>query len=205
MRKFKIPLFDNLRQRIVDAWLVEGIGLDEIAKANAKWTRIKRQYRNDCKRNGLSFPEHSHWNWESKAEYSTLFDMIQTRFGIVCRGEIQGLMLVERLTQLTKLPPDKGEPLIYIKFIEVAPQNLEPFANPRQFLGIGGQFISSAIRYSIEMGFGGRIGLHALPQAEQFYRSNGMVEFDKDPLHENLRYYEFTCQQAQDHDSPKRK
>lgn len=196
MKKYKIPLFDNARKTFVDAWLVEGIDLDKIAKVNAKWARIKREYRDSCRRQGISAPEHSHWNWENKAEYSALFDAIQTRFAIVYRNEIQGLMLVERLTQFAKLPPNKGEPIIYVKFLEVAPQNIAPYADPREFLGVGALLLNAAIVYSKGQGFNGRIGLHALPQAEKKYEAWGMTRLDCDPDHEGLCYFELTSEQA---------
>jgi len=43
----------------------------------------------------------------------------------------------------------------------------------------------------------GRVGLHALPQAEEFYRKCGMTPIFRDPQHEDLVYYEFTKNQAQ--------
>ena len=205
MKTFEIPLYDNVHQKMVDGFLIEGISLDQIAKANAQWTQMKQTHREFCRKRSLPFPEHSHWNWDNKAAKSELLEVSQTRFAIVFEEEIQGLLLVEHVFRYAKLLPDKGQPILYIEYLEVAPQNLEVYSDPRQFLGIGGQLLSAAIGYSIEVGHQGRVGLHALPQAEHFYRKNGMIEFDKDPSHQYLRYYEFTAKQAKEYDSPKSK
>jgi hypothetical protein len=47
-----------------------------------------------------------------------------------------------------------------------------------------------AIGVSDEEGYKGRIGLHALPKAEAFYRKRLMRELGKDSSHHNLMYYE---------------
>ena len=196
MKQTQIPIFDNVQGKVVDAYLVEDVPLDMIAEANAKWIQIRQQYRDRCRRQGLPYPEHSHWNWEDKAERSEMLSVIQTRFGIICQDEIQGLMLVEQMTEFAKLPPDKGEPLLYVKYLETAPQNIESYGMTRKFLGVGRLFLRAAVDFSVETGCKGRVGLHALPQAEAFYRANGMTELDCDPVHENLRYFEFTSGQA---------
>ena len=203
MTKTEIFIYDNIQQIVVDAYLVEGIPLDVIAKANLEWTRIRQEYRSRCKQQGLPYPEHSHWDWEDKVKHSEMFSMIQTRFGIVCRDEVQGLMLVEQMTEFSKLPPNKGEPLLYVKYLEVAPQNVEPYANPRKFRGVGGVFLRVAVDYSMAVGCEGRVGLHALPQAEAFYLTNGMTKLDRDPSHSGLRYFEFTNEQAQEYQKRK--
>jgi hypothetical protein len=50
---------------------------------------------------------------------------------------------------------------------------------------------------SEEEGFRGRVGLHALPQAEQFYeRGCGMTAVGPDPTKQNLLYFELTSERA---------
>jgi len=198
MKKHKIPLLDA-QKKDVDAWLIEGIDVNEIIKTDREWRQIKKQHLDLCKQNGLPCPEHTHWNWENKMDNSALFDMIQTRFAIVYQDEIQGLMLVEQMTQYAKIPPDKGKPLVYIKFLEVAPWNIALYTNSPKFFGIGRLFLRTAVDFSMKEGCEGRVGLHALPQAEAFYRKNGMTELDRDPAHENLRYFELTSKQAQEY------
>jgi len=51
----------------------------------------------------------------------------------------------------------------------------------------------TAVQLSHDEGFHGRIGLHALPQAEEFYRDKcGMQCCGEDPSYEDLPYYEMT-------------
>ena len=203
MKQTKIPIYDNIQKKFVDADLVEDVPLDMIIKANAQWVRIRQQHRDRCRQQGLPYPEHSHWNWDEKAKRSEALHMIQTRFGIVCQNEIQGLMIVESAMNFAKLPPDKGEPLLYVQFLEVAPQNLKLYVKSRKFLGVGRLFLRVALDFSVAVGCKGRVGLHALPQAEAFYKANGMTELDRDPAHDNLRYFEFTCKQAQEYQKRK--
>jgi hypothetical protein len=57
-----------------------------------------------------------------------------------------------------------------------------------------------AVQWSIDLGFKGRIGLHALPQADAFYRDVcGMTDLGQDPAYHSLRYFEFSEQQADDY------
>jgi GNAT superfamily N-acetyltransferase len=196
MKQTKVLIFDNYQKTSIEAYLVEDVPLEMIVKANAEWIRIRQQYRDRCRQQGLSYPEHSHWNWEDKAELSEMSGVFQTRFGILCQDEIQGLMLVEQKTEFAKLPPDGGKPLLYVVFLETAPHNIEIYVKPRRFCGVGGSLMNAAIDYSREQGYEGRIGLHALPQAEQTYHNWGMTRCGKDPSHSDLCYFEFTSQQA---------
>jgi hypothetical protein len=203
MKQTKVLIFDNHQKTSTEALLVEDVPLEMIEKANVEWIRIRQQYRDRCRQQGLPYPEHSHWNWEDKAKRSEMSGAFQTRFGIICQDEIQGLMLVEQKTEFAKLPPDKGEPLLYVRYLEAAPQNIESYTSPRKFLGVGRLFLRVAVDFSVEIGCVGRVGLHALPQAEEFYRANGMMELERDPAHDNLRYFEFTSKLAQEYQKRK--
>ena len=44
---------------------------------------------------------------------------------------------------------------------------------------------------SQELGYQGRVGLHALPEAEGFYRRIGMPDYGSDPEKEGLVYFEY--------------
>lgn len=51
----------------------------------------------------------------------------------------------------------------------------------------------AAIQQSFDEGFGGRIGLHDLPQAKTFYADTlGMTDFGADVTKQNLHYFELT-------------
>jgi hypothetical protein len=44
---------------------------------------------------------------------------------------------------------------------------------------------------SRQLGYGGKVGLHALPKAENFYKTRGMKNFGIDLEKENLVYFEW--------------
>src|SRR5258706_1341 len=65
-----------------------------------------------------------------------------------------------------------------------------------QFKGIGRLLLAAAISLSVSEEFAGRIGLHALPQAESWYRDVcGMTDLGIDGT--GMRYFEMTEAQAQ--------
>jgi len=61
--------------------------------------------------------------------------------------------------------------------------------------------IMTAIQLSLDEGFRGRIGLHSLPQSEDFYRKivrmNDLGADTSYPGSIPLRYFEFTSAEAQ--------
>ena len=190
-----VPLRDNRVNRFVFGSLLESVPLERIIKTSLDWSDERNQIKSSRLSVGLSFPEHSHWNWEHKARQTEIYSSFQTLFAIDYEGEIQGLMIVDYATQLAKLPPDRGKPILYINYIESAPHNL--YEEPRRFSGIGFNLYRTAILYSLDKECGGRVGLHALPQAEEFYaRYCNMTPMEKDPEHENLRYFESTVEQS---------
>jgi hypothetical protein len=119
-------------------------------------------------------------------------------FGIACHGEMQGLMIVSQ-TRQAQVPPDTGSPIIYVDYIESAPWNIRSIAGEPRFEGVGIRLVEAAIRHSILEGCKGRIGLHATPQAEQFYsRTCGMTPLGPDSESNDLPYFEMTHPQASD-------
>ena len=117
--------------------------------------------------------------------------------GIERAGQMQGLMMLQTSGRAGRLEPDTDKPLTYSDFIEVAPWNLRAFTNTPRFGAIGIRLLQAAVRISQDEEMHGRIGLHALPQAEAFYRDTcGMTSLGYDPDYENLPYFEMTWEQA---------
>jgi hypothetical protein len=113
---------------------------------------------------------------------------------VECDGEAQGLMAVLRMPRPARLD---GQ-LVYVDYLESAPWNLKGFADPPMFVGVGTVLIAEAVRLSLEMGFGGQVGLHSLPQAEAFYTRCRMTRLGPDSSYYDLTYFEYTGQQAAD-------
>ncbi len=179
--------------QVVDACVREDLTPDDLVDVEAYWgpARIDaiRKYR---LKHGL-YPEHWRWNWAAKAQY--LSSLAYSCFGIEYEGQVQGLMMIETVLHRTRLAPDKGKPLVYIEYIETAPWNVKLLGPPR-FQGVGVRLFEYAVRLSIAEGFYGRVGLHALPQAESFYRETcNMVYTDQNP-DDDLPYYELSRERA---------
>jgi hypothetical protein len=63
---------------------------------------------------------------------------------------------------------------------------------------VGSVLLAAAIQLSIDEEFLGRLGLHSLPQADDWYRKCRMTDLGPDPSEkQNLRYFEMTPEQAQ--------
>ena len=83
--------------------------------------------------------------------------------------------------------------LVYVRALATAPWNRPAITNPPTYKGVGGTLINFAIARSEELGYQGRIGLHALPGALVFYRKLrvGLLDCGPDPEEpDNLNYLE---------------
>jgi hypothetical protein len=140
-------------------------------------------------------PRHWHWDWGEK---SKKLEMLAYRcFGIECAQKMQGLLLVNVAGKQAKLAPDAGKPLVYVDYLESAPWNVMPLVAEPQYGGIGMVLMRTAVQLSHNEGFHGRVGLHALDQAEKFYQMKcGMRAWGPDPDNHNLPYYEMTREVA---------
>lgn len=134
-------------------------------------------------------PQHYLWDWGRKS--CKLRFLAYRCVGIECEGKCQGLLMVQLSGKVARLDPDIGHELVYIDYLESAPWNLAMMVDNPIFAGIGAVLMRSALQLSIEENFHGRLGLHALPQAETFYRDDWeMICCGIDPSYENLPYYE---------------
>jgi hypothetical protein len=80
--------------------------------------------------------------------------------------------------------------LLYVEYIEVAPLNRHAAGSRRDLKGTGAALLALARHISDMIGFNGRIALNSLPGAENFYRSQGMNEFEAAPGDEGYAYFE---------------
>ena len=192
-----IVLLDGATKAPVEAVLIEDVTVQEIRQADETWAPFLRQALRDDAARGLPpgyLPEHAHWVWERKWRSATPASRF---FGIECEGEMQALMAV-RIDKTCRLPEHQGLPLVYVDYLAAAPWNLPEIAVQPRFRRCGLILISAAIQLSHEEGYNGRIGLHSLPQAEDFYRVKcGMTDLGRDTDYEDLRYLETTAVQAQ--------
>jgi hypothetical protein len=103
----------------------------------------------------------------------------------MCENEWQGVMLTKTAPHFARLPEDKGKPLVYVDYLETAPWNwhVESIGWECRYKATGSILLRQAVIQSLDEGFHGRLGLHALPQAEGYYRDVvGMFAGGRDPL-----------------------
>jgi hypothetical protein len=102
-------------------------------------------------------------------------------------------MVLDILKKRCQIESQLRRRLVYISALATAPWNRPLIVNPPTYKGIGGNLVDFAIARSHELGYQGRIGLHALPSALGFYRKLrfGLLDCGADPEEpDNLVYFE---------------
>lgn len=184
---FDVLILDPKVNEVVGATLIVDIGKELVTGAQALWTEFSKSA-------GMK-PEHSHWDWTKKFQLTIDYSLTYRMFGIECKGEIQGLMLVIVGKECT-IESQKGKPLIYIDYLATAPWNSKALTKEPKYKLVGKVLLRAAIELSEDEEYKGRIGLHSLPQAENWYTNCGMTDLGKDGGYLNLRYFEMTPDQA---------
>ena len=179
---------------IVDAEIVDQLSKEELMATHLDWAPVRLDALKRLYNEKRSWPEHWHWDWNRKAE---LLNLLAYRcLGIECEGRMQGLMMVSTIAGKSRLGGQLGKAILYVEFVETAPWNLKDLVEDPKFSGVGVALLEAAIEFSEQEGFGGRIGLHSLPQSEQFYRKY-MTDLGPDAGHsEGLRYFEMSVEQV---------
>lgn len=193
-----IYLLDVATGDSIEAELRDAIEQAQIDDWQSNWQSSLLAVLQDLARKGVpmsQWPQSWHWNWAQKA--AKVQGLLAFRgFSIVAQGVTQGLAQVD-LTKSAREPGQVGKPLIYVDYLEVAPWNRPELGTKPRLRGVGTALISAAVALSEDEGFRGRIGLHSLPQADEFYRRRcGMTDLGPDAAYQNLRYFEMTVEQA---------
>lgn len=141
------------------------------------------------------WPQDLHWRWDEKADWSRNIWALK-RYALTSEGDLQGLLLLN-LAKYSKLPSQKGRHVVYVEFVAAAPWNRPDMVEKRRFRGVGQALMRVAVEVSRHESFRGRVGLHSLPQACDFYRATcGMTDLGPDSSYDGLMYFEFTEEQA---------
>jgi hypothetical protein len=104
---------------------------------------------------------------------------------------LQGVMLLETQWHRSRLP--ERSPLVYVEYLASAPWNRRPVEDPPYLVGVGRALLLLARQRSVELGYGGRVGLHSLPRTEAFYHRNNMADYGPDPDKDGLVYFEYAA------------
>lgn len=195
-----VHLFNVERGEPVPAELRDAITEQQIADWENKWRPELLKAIKHLEREGIErrhWPQSRHWDWREKVEALEGRSLANPGFSIVCDGATQGMMIVDTVKKRCRIDSQKGKHLVYVEFVENAPWNRKQLYDPPRYRGVGSILISAAVTLSEELEFHGRIGLHSLPQANDFYANNcGMTDLGVDPDYQSLRYFEMTPEQA---------
>ncbi|MEM9809522.1 MAG: GNAT family N-acetyltransferase [Cyanobacteria bacterium P01_D01_bin.56] len=138
--------------------------------------------------------EDKFWDWVVKKRISISSDNFES-YALEFEGRTQGLMVIE--TQWHRSQVDRRNRLVYVEAVASAPWNRGVIQQPPELRGVGTALLLFAQQRSLEFGYGGRIGLHALPGAERFYEGRNMPSYGPDPDKENLTYFEYSASRGE--------
>lgn len=128
------------------------------------------------------------WPWNYKQRQGSQDARYET-YAIEVDSLTQGLMFLETRWHRSQLPQRYS--LVYVEALATAPWNRRYLEDPPYLQGVGRTLLLFARQRSLELGYAGRVGLHALPGSEEFYRCNQMAEYGADSDKEGLVYFEY--------------
>jgi hypothetical protein len=131
--------------------------------------------------------EDKYWDWSFKLSFIEMEDSYEG-YAIECEDKTQGLMVIETAMHGSRIDP--GKRLVYITRLVSAPFNRAEIQNPPQYKKVGTVLLKWARFRSVELKYGGRVGLHSLPNSEGFYEGKNMINCGKDE-DEELVYFEY--------------
>ena len=199
MTSKKIEIVRVADQAVLKAELVTGLRPEDLIDIDRQWLALRQRVVRRLNNAGVPperWPESSGWNWVKKSAALKL--MAIRGFGIRIDERWIGVSMINVAQFTARLAPDQQKPLVYLEFIETAPDcwpvkitGVEP-----EFGGCGVQMLRQVVFESLDEGFHGRVGLHSLDQSRSFYERHGMTFIEVDAKKENLAYYEFTKETA---------
>ena len=197
MTSYSIFLRDQHAEATVDAELIDAIDDTHLRLFEATWRPQVHAYNKEMIATGQAHlvEQSGHWDWRSKMERSDGLLAYQS-YALMCDGQLQGLMRVDT-SRTCRLPEQAGKHLVYVNYLETAPWNRPRMTPTPKYRGVGVTMIRTAIEVSLDLEFEGRIGLHSLPQAVEFYgKKCRMTDLGEDSKVQNLNYFELAADQA---------
>jgi hypothetical protein len=162
-----IELLQRRSGRVVRAALLEEAEIDFSAQ-QTQWSAWMGCYRR------LGEQGDAKWDWQTLLDAERSFSPQTTCYAIVANGLYQGLMITGA-NEPSNLTQGLAGRLLYVNYLASAPWNRSDFRTrrakspPVKLSGVGLFFILYAIQISRAYGLEGRIGLHALEGAIEFY------------------------------------
>ncbi len=160
---------------VVDGKLYEGLRPVDLTLVERQWTPWRQDITRRLIEQGVdqrAWPQSLHWDWFAKLRYLQLLAV--EVFAIDVEREWQAVVMIENTAHRCQLPSQSGKHLVYVDYVETAPWNwpIPQLGLSRRYKGLGNLLMRRVVRRSFELGFKGRVGLNALPQAADFYSSS---------------------------------
>ena len=203
----QVFLMNRVTGEFEAAELFHGIDETTLSHIEGRWRPMFEFRRAQAKASGKSMSdinaEDGHWNWGSKALAAISDPFLYDIFALECGGNTQALLLICKGSTdcFSRHPEHLKADMAYVEFLATAPWNRPRLVAEPIYKGAGRVLIGTAVNLSLEEELGGRIGLHSLPGAEDFYRDAiGMTDLgvDADGPHKGLRYFELPESQVAD-------
>lgn len=199
-----VPLLNRNTDKFEDATLFKGVSADNLAHIETRWRPLFEMRRREAQQLGQSMSdinaEDAHWEWGQKMLAAEMDPLIYDIFVLECGFNTQAVMLVRKggLKCICRHPHERPtNRLLYVDFLATAPWNRKKLVSDPTYSGCGRILISTAVNLSFEEESEGRIGLHSLPGAEDFYRRKvGMTDLGPDEHYDGLRYFEISAAMA---------
>jgi hypothetical protein len=128
----------------------------------------------------------SDWDWKQRIFVAR---GMAEGYAIECEQMTQGLIVLR--TQGRRSLFDPSRRLVYVSRLATAPWNRSELQSPVAFKLVGSTLLKFAQLRSEGLGYGGLVGVHSLPESEEFYRKLDMQDGGLDEEFENLRYFEW--------------
>jgi hypothetical protein len=180
-----IRLIRGADLQVVDAQLVD-LTEQHITDYVTLWCSVLQEAQQEDK----------YWDWAYKQRQSNRRDNYEG-YAVEYQNRTQGLMLIETQQYRSLLEP--SDRIVYVAALASAPWNRRQIQRPPELKGVGLGLLLFARQRSVEIGYGGRIGLHALPGSERFYERQNMTRYEVDPdeylvdpEEEALAYFEYS-------------
>jgi hypothetical protein len=197
-----LELWNRHTQQMEPADLIGRIQLEDVTSFEKRWLPPMEAKLEELRLAGkLTAEEVTHWNvadghWQWPAKVRDRVGQLQwASYALRCGGDTQGLMFVNLLRRC-RMPVQLNQHMVYVDLVSTAPWNRPRLTPKPLYGGVGVIMVAEAVIRSLDEGFDGRIGLHALPGAESLYRKLNMDCLGPDSSYEGLLYFEITPQQA---------
>lgn len=133
------------------------------------------------------------WPWKYKLRQAQQEERFEA-YALEVDSFTHGLLFLETQWHRSGLP--QRFQLVYVQALASAPWNRKALEDPPYLKGVGTTLLLFARQRSQQLGYQGRVSLHALPDAVGFYECLGMPDYGPAPDKDGLIYFEYDAIQS---------